>query len=346
MATRKLFAMPTSTPTAEPLIVIPEQLSLSDSIKKGLIGQDDSIDEICPFVEIHQAGLALPGRPAAVLLLLGPTGSGKTASVKRLAKCLHGNENSMIRIDCGEYQLDHEVAKIVGSPPGYLGHKETIPVLTQGKLSAAASSSSNLSILLFDEIEKASPAMTRILLGVMDNSTLKLGDNTQVNFDNTIIIMTSNLGAEQLKKETNPDFGFSAFAPIATASNDRLSSIGNNSAKKRLSPEFMNRIDMILTYKMLDKEHFEKILDLELEVITAHISKALRWVFSILLTDESRKWLVDNGFSKDYGARNLKRLLRKEILHPLALAINSKSLSAGDVAKFVINDNKMELQIV
>src|SRR5438067_799236 len=133
--------------------------------------------EIVPYVQMHRAGLAPEGRPVGVFLLLGPTGTGKTRTVEALAEVLHGSEKHMLRVDCGEFQMDHEVAKLIGAPPGYLGHRETQPMLTQQKLTSVTTDSSNLSLVLFDEIEEAAPSMTRLLLGVLDKGLLRLGDN-------------------------------------------------------------------------------------------------------------------------------------------------------------------------
>ena len=162
---------------------------------------------------MYRAGLGPEGRPAGVFLLLGPTGTGKTRTVEALADALHGNEKNLVRVDCGEFQMEHEIAKLIGAPPGYLGHRETPPMLTQQKLGAVTSEGSHLALVLFDEIEKAAPSMTRLLLGVLDKAVLRLGDNTSVNFERTLIFLTSNLGASAMRKEVLPDFGFGAVVP-------------------------------------------------------------------------------------------------------------------------------------
>src|SRR6202790_3339013 len=167
---------------------------------------------------MHHAELSADGRTAGVFLLLGPTGTGKTRTVEALADALHASERSLLKVDCGEFQMEHEVAKLIGAPPGYLGHRETQPVLTQQKLSAVTSEGSNLSLILFDEIEKAAPSMTRLLLGVLDKATLRLGDNSTVNFERSMIFLTSNLGAEAMRKELNPDFGFESMVVTQGAS--------------------------------------------------------------------------------------------------------------------------------
>src|SRR6185437_1362574 len=173
-----------------------------------VVGQPNVINVIVPYIDMFQAGLAPEGRPAGVFLLLGPTGTGKTRTVEALAEALHGSPRKVLKIDCGEFQMEHEVAKLIGAPPGYLGHRETQPLLSQQKVNAAASEYSDLTILLFDEIEKAAPSMTRLLLGILDKAVLRLGDNNTVNFENTLIFMTSNLGGKSIQRATKPDFGF------------------------------------------------------------------------------------------------------------------------------------------
>src|SRR5947209_19781771 len=184
-----------------------EQPDLTSILSSKVVGQPNVISVIVPYVEMFQAGLAPENRPVGVFLLLGPTGTGKTRTVEALAEVLHGTARHVLRIDCGEFQMEHEVAKLIGAPPGYLGHRETHPILTQQRLLAATSERSPLSLVLFDEIEKAAPSMTRILLGILDKGTLRLGDNSNVNFERSLIFLTSNLGARQMANALNPAFG-------------------------------------------------------------------------------------------------------------------------------------------
>src|SRR6266436_5310035 len=182
--------------------------NLEADLKAKLFGQNSVVETIVPFVQMFNAGLSPEGRPVGVFLLLGPTGTGKTKTVEALAEVIHGSEKNLLKVDCGEFQMEHEVAKLIGAPPGYLGHRETQPMLTQQKLNAVTSEKCNLSLVLFDEIEKAAPSMTRLLLGVLDKATLRLGDNSTVNFEKSLVFLTSNLGAREMLKEINPDFGF------------------------------------------------------------------------------------------------------------------------------------------
>ena len=179
---------------------------LAARLNELLIGQPEAVDTILPYIHMHQASLSPDGRPIGVVLLLGPTGTGKTRTVEALAEILHGSAKNMLKVDCGEFQMEHEVAKLIGAPPGYLGHRETQPMLNQAKVNSVASDNSDISIILFDEIEKAAPSMTRLLLGILDKATLRLGDNTSVNFEKCIIFLTSNIGAKSIQRANKPDF--------------------------------------------------------------------------------------------------------------------------------------------
>src|SRR5581483_6167053 len=231
-----------------------------------VVGQPAAIANIIPHVEIYQAGLAADGRPAGVFLLLGPTGTGKTRTVEAVAEALHGSAKKMVKVDCGEFQMEHEVAKLVGAPLGYLGHRETQPMFTQNKLNAMTSPNSDLSIVLFDEIEKAAPSMARLLLGILDKATLRLGDNSTVNFEKSLIFLTSNLGARAMGRELRPGFGFEALAPRSQERASKLEAIGLNAVRRKFSPEFINRLDAVITYKPLSAEALAQILDQQLEM--------------------------------------------------------------------------------
>src|SRR5271165_6928907 len=217
-------------------------------LSRRVVGQPTATRLIVPYIQMFQAGLEPEGRPVGVFLLLGPTGTGKTKTVEALAEVVHGSPKKMLRVDCGEFQMDHEVAKLIGAPPGYLGHRETQPWLTQQKLNAATSESCDLALVLFDEAEKAAPSMTRLLLGILDKAALRLGDGTTVNFEKTLIFLTTNLGAQSMAKELNPDFGFESLQPNDSGHKHRLEAIGMRAVRKQFSPEFVNRIDAVITY--------------------------------------------------------------------------------------------------
>jgi ATP-dependent Clp protease ATP-binding subunit ClpA len=264
-----------------------------------------------------------------VFLLLGPTGTGKTRTVEALAHVLHGSEKNVLRIDCGEYQLEHEVAKLIGAPPGYLGHRETTPMLNQAKLSAVTSENCNLSLVLFDEIEKAAGSLQRLLLGVLDKATLRLGDNTAVNFERSLIFLTSNLGAQNMKRILRPDFGFEALAaqtdPPAAS---KLEQAGFTATRRRFSPEFVNRIDQVITYQPLTRQTLSTILDLHLDELQRHIDRRLGdRAFELEVAKSARLLLLERGTSAEYGARELKRTLHRLLMQPLAAHVAEGRIS-------------------
>jgi ATP-dependent Clp protease ATP-binding subunit ClpA len=312
-----------------------------------LVGQAHAIAEIVPYIQMYRAGLAPEGRPAGVFLLLGPTGTGKTRTVEVLADVLHGSEKSLLRVDCGEFQMEHEVAKLIGAPPGYLGHRETPPMLTQQKLGAVTSEGSNLSLVLFDEIEKAAPSMTRLLLGVLDKAVLRLGDNTSVSFEKSMIFLSSNLGASAMRKEVLPDFGFGAsLAPAAGGTLRKLASIGLGAVKRKFSPEFVNRIDAVITYQPLDEEALEAIFDQQIAALERHISDRLEErTFGLELDPSARAFLLAKGTSREYGARELKRVILRKLTQPLAAMVESNEIPAACVVHAVHEDGTDHLTL-
>ena len=298
-----------------------------------VLGQPEAMRAIVPHIEMYQAGLSPEGRPAGVFLLLGPTGTGKTRTVEALADVLHGSEKSLIRIDCGEFQMEHEVAKLIGAPPGYLGHRETQPMLNQVKLNAVTSEHSSLALILFDEIEKAAASMQRLLLGILDKGTLRLGDNTTVNFERTMIFMTSNLGARAMRKRLAPDFGFEAIAEREgvgvprSDSRKKIESIGLKAVKHKFTPEFVNRIDAIVAYEPLSKDTMSGILDLQLEGLQDLIHRRLdERAFDLGITEAGKEYLLANGTSDEYGARELKRTLQRKVVQPLAMLVSANRI--------------------
>ncbi|HEY1216289.1 MAG TPA: AAA family ATPase [Bryobacteraceae bacterium] len=288
-----------------------------------LVGQPDAIEKIVPYIQMHQAGLAPEGRPIGVVLLLGPTGTGKTRTVEALAEVLHGSKKNLLKIDCGEFQMEHEVAKLIGAPPGYLGHRETQPMLNQAKFNSVASDSSDISLILFDEIEKAAPSMQRLLLGVLDKASLRLGDNSTVNFERTIIFLTSNLGAKSMQRANKPDFGFEAMVPPAAAADaGKMQSIGMGAVRQKFSPEFVNRIDSVITYQPLDREACGVILDQIFEDFAQLIKGRLGLhSFRLQCTHAGRNLLLDNGTSIEFGARELKRTVQRNFIQPVAALV-------------------------
>jgi CheY-like chemotaxis protein len=286
---------------------------------------------IVPYLEMYQAGLAPEGRPAGIFLLLGPTGTGKTRTVEALAEVLHGHAGKIVKINCGEYQLEHEVAKLIGAPPGFIGHRESTPFLTQSRLAGAASDLCDLTLVLFDEIEKAAPSLTRLLLGVLDRGVLQLGDNTSVHFERTFIFLTSNLGAQEMMKELNPSLGFTANMPREPGQvSSRLEAIALAGIRKIFSPEFVNRIDAVITYHPLDEQSLHAILDQHISGLQAHVNTRLgARCFQIEVSDASRKFLLQKGTSAEYGARQLKRVIHRHLTQPLASAVARAQIEPG-----------------
>lgn len=290
-----------------------KQADLLERLQQNVFGQDEALQEIVQYIWLAEAGIAQDNRPLGTLLLLGPTGSGKTYTVEALARQLHGSPMSYLRIDCGEYQMDHEVAKLIGAPPGYLGHRETHPALSAQRLVSVASEACSISLVLFDEIEKAAPSLTRILLGILDRGTLQLGDNTRVNFCRSLIFLTSNLGARDMEKGEFP-FGYANGA----LQHPNFQAVGTRAAKKFFAPEFMNRIDRVLVYKTLDKKTVQLIIEHELADLTALLKIRVPGLDSIRVSGRLKKMLLDCGYSATYGARQLKRVINSRITRELA----------------------------
>ncbi len=316
-------------------------------LSQKVIGQPTAMKHITPYIEMFQAGLAPEGRPVGVFLLLGPTGTGKTKTVEALADVLHGSERNVLKVDCGEYQMEHEVAKLIGAPPGYLGHRETQPLLTQQKLNAVTSEKSNLSIVLFDEIEKAAPSMTRLLLGILDRAILRLGDNSTVNFESSLIFLTSNLGAQEMARELHPEWGFqSAVAQERADVTSKLESIALSSVRKRFSPEFVNRIDAVITYHPLDQESLATILDQQISELQRHVNTRLgdRY-FNIEVPFEARQFLLKKGTSAQYGARELKRTIHRFLTQPLATLVAQGKIEAGARVRVDVDQSDDKLHI-
>lgn len=265
--------------------------------------------------------------------------------MEALAEVLHGHAKKLLKVDCGEFQMDHEVAKLIGAPPGYLGHRETQPWLTQQKLNAATSEACDVSLLLFDEVEKAAPSMTRLLLGILDKAALRLGDGTTVNFEKTFIFLTSNLGGESMSRELNPDFGFERLRSSDDKEQKRkLESIGMRAVRKQFSPEFVNRIDAVVTYQPLGSAALTAILDNEVRQLQAHLDKRLgERTFHLEVPPRARRFLIERGASQEYGARELKRTMQRQLIQPLASMITGGEIGPGGRVRAEVNSKRDKL---
>ena len=320
---------------------------LAGALASRIVGQPAVIEALVPCVEMFQAGLAPENRPVGVFLLLGPTGTGKTRTVEALAEALHGSAKSLLKIDCGEYQMEHEVAKLIGAPPGYLGHRETQPALTQQKITSVASEKCGLSLVLFDEIEKAAPSMARLMLGLLDRGILRLGDNTQVSFEKTIVFMTSNLGAREMMREIAPDIGFqSAVSAGQDEVAGKLKKVAMNAVKRKFSPEFVNRIDHVITYQPLDSVSFAAIVDHEVEWLQRHVASRLGTrAFAVEMPFAARQWLMERGTSAEYGARELKRIVHRHLTQPLATMVTRGQIEPGRSVRIGVRADRQSLTL-
>ncbi len=311
-----------------------------NAIRRKIVGQDDAVEKVTEIYQMFLAGLHPPGRPVGNLLFLGPTGSGKTRVVEAVAEALFGDTHAVVKIDCAEFQHSHEIAKLIGSPPGYLGHRETHPLLTQEALNQWHTDRLKLSLLLFDEIEKASDALWQLLLGILDKATLTLGDNRRVDFSRCLIILTSNLGAGEMSELLNGNMGFAKpSGAIDNRMDDRMTHAAVQAARRKFSPEFLNRIDKLVVFKTLRQEHLEKILEIELGLVQQRILQATgnnQFVFSC--TSRVKALLLREGTDPKYGARHLKRAIEKNIVFPLANLVATAQVRLGDFIRIDLDE--------
>ncbi|MGA9812781.1 MAG: AAA family ATPase, partial [Terriglobales bacterium] len=302
------------------------------ALRRRIVGQDQAVEKVVEIYQMFLAGLNPPGRPVGNLLFLGPTGSGKTRVVEAMAEALFGDARACIKIDCAEFQHSHEIAKLIGSPPGYLGHRETHPLLTQEALNQWHTETLKLSILLFDEIEKASDSLWQLLLGILDKATLTLGDNRRVDLSQCIIIMTSNLGAGEMSNMVDGGLGFSRKAlQVDQAFDDKINRTAVDAARRKFSPEFMNRIDKSVVFRTLRSEHLQQILEIELGMVQQRIlmaSAVNQFVFSC--TPKVKSFLLHEGTDPKYGARHLKRAIERHIVFQLANLVATGQIKLGD----------------
>jgi len=309
-----------------------------------VVAQDDAVLSLSQLYQLYLAKLPLPGKPIGALLFLGPTGSGKTRSVEAAAEILFGDPYAMIKIDCAEFQHSHEISKLIGSPPGYLGHRETQPMLSQDHIDRFQSPSRKLTFVLFDEIEKATDALWQLLLGILDKATLTLGDNRRVDFSNCVIVMTSNLGAREMSLVTEGQMGFAPGALATQEINTRLEKIGIEAARRKFSPEFMNRLDKVVVFSSLHEMAIRRILDLELEMVQRRILAAGRGPFVLRCSDCVKDFLLREGYDRRYGARPLKRAIEQRLIIPLSNLIATGQISAGDVVLVEKDETDDELR--
>jgi ATP-dependent Clp protease ATP-binding subunit ClpA len=326
--------MSTDDLSLNPNIRSAETVEFQKALRAKIVGQDEAVQALVELFQVFTAGLNSPGRPVGNLLFLGPTGSGKTRIVEAAAEILFGSPRSVIKIDCAEFQHSHEIAKLIGSPPGYLGHRETHPLITQEALAAYHTDKLKLSFLLFDEIEKASDALWQLLLGILDKANLTLGDNRRVDLSQTVIFMTSNLGGTDITDLFAGGYGFvkSADKP-QTDIHQKVERTAVEAARRKFSPEFMNRIDKLVVFRPLQRDELQSVLDIELGMVQKRVLDTATGKFLFRVTDAGREFLLREGTDQRYGARHLKRAIERFLVYPLANLLATQQVRVGDLVR-------------
>ena len=302
-------------------------------LRRKIVGQDEAVQAVVDLYQVFRAGLNSPGRPVGNLLFLGPTGAGKTRVVEATAEVLFGDPRAVIKVDCAEFQHSHEIAKLIGSPPGYLGHRETHPLITQEALAQYHTEKLKISFLLFDEIEKASDALWQLLLGILDKATLTLGDNRRVDLSQTMIFMTSNLGGGEITELMTGGMGFApkVKADTQVRLDEKVEKTASEAAKRKFAPEFMNRIDKVIVFHPLRSQQLEQILEIELGMVQQRVLETAKGRFLFRVTSSARDFLLREGTDLKYGARHLKRAIERYVVYPLASLLATEQVSLGDV---------------
>ena len=309
-----------------------ESQEFQAALKGKVVGQEEGVRALVDLYQVFCAGMSSAGRPVGNLLFLGPTGSGKTRIVEAAAEILFGDPRAVIKVDCAEFQHSHEIAKLIGSPPGYLGHRETHPLITQEALAQYHKEDLKLSFLLFDEIEKASDALWQLLLGILDKATLTLGDNRRVDLSQTMIFLTSNLGGGEITELMTGGMGFVQPADKLEDKLDvKVERTAQEAAKKKFSPEFMNRLDKVVVFHPLRHEQLEQILEIELGMVQQRVLDTGRGQFLFRVTSSARRFLLQEGTDIKYGARHLKRAIEKFVVYPLANLLATEQIRFGDM---------------
>ena len=323
--------------SSEPLALNPSlrsnaTIEFQTALRAKIVGQSEAVQALVDLYQVFCAGLNSPGRPVGNLLLLGPTGSGKTRIVEAAAEILFGDARAVIKVDCAEFQHSHEIAKLIGSPPGYLGHRETHPLITQEALAASHTEKLKLSFLLFDEIEKASDALWQLLLGMLDKATLTLGDNRRVDLSQTVIFLTSNLGGGEITELMQGGMGFVQPEDTPkTGLDEKVERTALGAARRKFSPEFMNRLDKIVVFHPLQREQLEEVLEIELGQVQQRVLETAKGQFLFRVTAAGREFLLKEGTDQRYGARHLKRAIERHVVYPLANLLATEQVHVGDL---------------
>jgi ATP-dependent Clp protease ATP-binding subunit ClpB len=316
----------------DPTIRSTDTRDFQGALRAKIVGQEEGVQALVDLYQVFCAGLNSPGRPVGNLLFLGPTGSGKTRIVEAAAEILFQDARAVIKVDCAEFQHSHEIAKLIGSPPGYLGHRETHPLITQEELAKSHTEKLKLSFLLFDEIEKASDALWQLLLGMLDKATLTLGDNRRVDLSQTVIFLTSNLGGGEITELMNGGMGFVQPKDIpATGLDQKVERTAVEAARRKFSPEFMNRLDKVVCFHPLRREQLQEVLDIELGQVQQRVLETAKGQFLFRVTGSGKEFLLQEGTDQRYGARHLKRAIERHVVYPLANLLATEQIHLGDL---------------
>ena len=325
----------------------PRAQEFEERLGARIVGQERAVRRMSGLYQIFLAGMNPPARPIGTMLFLGPTGSGKTRVIEAASEVLFGDPNGVVKIDCAEFQHSHEIAKLIGSPPGYLGHRETSPMLTQENLDRTHTDELKLTLVLFDEIEKASDALWQLLLGILDKATLTLGDNRRVDFSKCMVILTSNLGAREMSELISGGIGFApgkgAKNPHDTEVDQKIYRTAVEAARRKFSPEFMNRIDKVVVFRSLKEHHLRSILDLELQAVQDRIMVSAGTKFVFHCSDQAKDMLLSEGIDYKYGARHLKRAIERFLVYPLSNLVATGQIGLGDLVYVDLNSNTKKL---
>jgi ATP-dependent Clp protease ATP-binding subunit ClpB len=320
----------------------PRAQDFEERLSARIVGQERAVRRMSGLYQIFLAGMNPPNRPIGTMLFLGPTGSGKTRVIEAAAEVLYGDSNAIVKIDCAEFQHSHEIAKLIGSPPGYLGHRETSPMLTQETLDRMHTDDMKISLILFDEIEKASDSLWQLLLGILDKATLTLGDNRRVDFSRSMVIMTSNLGAREMSELISGGIGFApakgAKNPNDTDVDQKIYRTAVEAARRKFSPEFMNRIDKVVVFRSLKEHHLRLILDLELQAVQDRIMLSAGTKFVFQCSDTAKDMLLKEGLDFKYGARHLKRAVERFLVYPLSNLVATGQIGLGDLVHVDVDE--------
>jgi len=301
--------------------------ALAARFAQRIIAQPEATTALTSVLEKFQSGFYDKTKPLASLLFLGPTGVGKTGTAEAFAEGLFGDPKHLMKVDCAEFQHSHEIAKLIGSPPGYLGHRETHPFFTNAAIKSLQTPELPFTIVVFDEIEKASDTLWNLLLGVLDKGTLTTGTNELVDMTKTIIIMTSNVGSSELADENAIGFG----TGVKEHTDAQMKEIATSAAKRKFMPEFLNRLDKIVCFKTLSPAAIEEVLGLELGKLYDRVIAQSPVPFQFNVSPSAMREILREGYDRRYNARNLKRVVEERVALPIGKFLSTAQIDANSI---------------